>query len=449
MPTPSEIQTSIDSLTTSCDSVCFPLLAAQTSAAGVGISFVVNTVADLPDLATKCIGFGQTVFVKSICVPVISTCTSWVGLDGRVLRRDWPLRQMWTWGRNICGPLGDNTVTNRSSPVREITSSVTWCQTSAGSAFTSAIKTDSTLWTWGYNVQGQLGDNTVTSRSSPVREITSSTTWCQTSAGNSHNSALKTDGTLWTWGYNGCGRLGDNTVTSRSSPVREITSSTTWCQTSSGSFHTSALKTDGTLWSWGNNYCGMLGDTTVTNRSSPVREITSSTTWRQTSAGKGITISAVKTDGTLWSWGCNRCGQLGDNTVTNRSSPVREISSSTTWCQTSASAWTSAIKTDGTLWSWGFNQCGQLGINNTGLLSSPGREITNSTTWCQTSAGSNHNTAIKTDGTLWTWGFNDCGVLGDNTVTNRSSPVREISSSTAWCQTSAGSMTAAILQCYN
>jgi alpha-tubulin suppressor-like RCC1 family protein len=236
---------------------------------------------------------------------------------------------LWGWGGNLCGRLGDNTIVNKSSPVREISSSTTWCQVSAGAVHTAAIKTDRTLWSWGYNVQGQLGTNSVISRSSPVREISSSTTWCQVTVGRYSTAALKTDGSLWAWGY---GQLGDGTTTSRSSPVREITSSTTWCQVSAGYRHTTALKTDGTLWAWGNNTCGQLGDNTVVNKSSPVREITSSSSWCQISGSQNHT-AALKTDSSLWSWGNNGAGRLGDNTTVNKSSPVREITSSSSWCR--------------------------------------------------------------------------------------------------------------------
>jgi alpha-tubulin suppressor-like RCC1 family protein len=397
---------------------------------------VVMSPDDLPDLNSSNIPNGQIVFLGGAYgVPLIASCCEWIGLDGR--KKLYVGVNLWAWGFNGSGPLGDNTTTARSSPVREITSSTNWCQVSAGCFHTSALKTDGSLWTWGNGACGRLGDNTTTARSSPVREITSSTNWCQVSAGGYHTSALKTDGSLWAWGLNTCGRLGDNTNTTRSSPVREITSSTNWCQVSAGCFHTSALKTDGSLWAWGSNNLGRLGDNTATDRSSPVREITSSTNWCQVSAG-GYHTGAIKTDGSLWAWGFNGSGRLGDNTTTSRSSPVREITSSTNWCQVSAGCThTSALKTDGSLWAWGNNGSGRLGDNTATARSSPVQEITSSTNWCQVSAGY-HTSALKTDGSLWSWGNNGSGRLGDNTATARSSPVREITSSTNWCQVSAG-----------
>jgi alpha-tubulin suppressor-like RCC1 family protein len=446
MPTPTEIQTCIDALTTACDSITFPLLAAQTSDAGTGISFTVNSVSDLPDQIANCIGEGQIVFVKSLCVPVISTQTGWQGLDGQFVRRDGVWYLGLAWGSNTCGQLGNNTTTNRSSPVREIFSSLNWCQIAGGGCHTAGIKQDGTLWTWGNNVCGQLGDCSVGPRLSPVREITSSSTWCRVSAGGGHTAALKTDGTLWSWGDNGFGQLGIGVGGAQSAPVREATASTTWCQVAAGFRHTAGVKTDGSLWAWGSNCCGTLGDGTTTNRLTPVREISSSTTWCQVSAAGltgaqgGRTTSAVKTDGTLWSWGYNRCGQLGNNSTVDQLSPVREITSSTTWRQVSVgTAHTAALKTDGSLWAWGQGSLGQLGTGqaNNFFRSSPVREITSSTTWCQVSAGGYHNGAVKTDGSLWTWGFNSSGQLGDNTVVSNASPVREITCC-VWCQVAAG-----------
>jgi len=138
--------------------------------------------------------------------------------------------KLWTWGNNYYGQLGDNTGTDRSSPVQTITGGTNWKQVSCGSRSTAAIKTDGTLWTWGYNLYGQLGDNTGTDRSSPVQTITGGTSWKQVSCGRYFTAAVKTDGTLWAWGDNGYGELGDNTGTSRSSPVQTITGGSNWKQ---------------------------------------------------------------------------------------------------------------------------------------------------------------------------------------------------------------------------
>ena len=384
------------------------------------------------------IGEGTIVYVDKINIPVILSKCRWMSLDGRMFSGD--AYQLWAWGDNGCGRLGDNTTSSRSSPVREVSSSISWCDVSAASNHSAALKSDGTIWSWGRNQCGALGDGTVTDRSSQVREISSSTNWCAVSAGTCgcHSLAIKTDGTLWAWGHALYGKLGDGTAQSKCSPVREASSSTNWCTISAGDAHSAAIKTDGTLWAWGSGACGSLGDNTTVNKTSPVRETTSSTTWCRVSTGL-YHSAAIKTDGTFWAWGWANRGQLGDGTVVDKSSPVREITSSTTWCAISTGRFNSAaIKTDGTLWAWGSNTCGGIGDRTTLDKSSPVREISSSTNWCDVSFGREHSAAIKTDGTLWTWGRNSNGELGDNTTTLRSSPVREISSSTTWSLVSSG-----------
>jgi alpha-tubulin suppressor-like RCC1 family protein len=395
-----------------------------------GAVWVVATPASLPQASLNA---GKLYFVESIETLVYSDGVSWVrAFTAKEI-------QAFAWGLNSSGQLGDNTTVTKSSPVQEITSSTNWCKLSDGIVHTSALKTDGTLWSWGAGACGRLGNNATTNRSSPVQEITLSTNWCTVSAGFEHTGAIKTDGTLWTWGESAGGRLGNNTTaTDRSSPVQEITSSTNWCQISSGFCHTGAVKTDGSLWAWGSGICGRLGDGTTTQRASPVREVTSSTNWCRVSANN-LHSAALKTDGTIWAWGSNNCGQLGDNATAIRCSPVQEITSSTNWCDVSTSCFgVFAIKMDGSLWGWGSNLCGVLGNNNTAFTRSPVQEITSSTNWCEVAGGALHTGAIKADGTIWTWGLNNCGQLGTGDLTTRSSPVQEVTSSTNWCYVSVG-----------
>jgi alpha-tubulin suppressor-like RCC1 family protein len=201
----------------------------------------------------------------------------------------------------------------------------------------AAIKTDGTLWTWGlYGNDGSLGINMSglfqTSRT-PVTTFAGGTNWKQVSCGSAHTLAIKTDGTLWSWGRNTSGQLGDNTTTNRLTPVTTFAGGTNWKQVSGGNFHTAAIKTDGTLWTWGNNSYGRLGDNTATNRSTPVTTFAGGTNWKQVSCGD-LHTTAIKTDGTLWTWGRNYNGQLGDNTSFNqKSTPVTTFAGGTNWKQ--------------------------------------------------------------------------------------------------------------------
>jgi alpha-tubulin suppressor-like RCC1 family protein len=350
--------------------------------------------------------------------------------------------ELWTWGNNSYGQLGDNTVTTRSTPVTTSAGGANWKQVSGGSAYTAAIKTDGTLWTWGANSYGRLGDNTTTNRSTPVTTFAGGTNWKQVACGSAHIAAIKTDGTLWTWGANSYGRLGDNTTTTRSIPVTTFAGGTNWKQVAGGNFHTAAIKTDGTLWTWGRNYYGQLGDNTLDNRIIPVTTFAGGTNWKQVAGGNFYT-AAIKTDGTLWTWGNNNYGQLGDNTLNNRIIPVTTFAGGTNWKQVACgSDHIAAIKTDGTLWTWGRNSYGQLGNNTATNRSIPVTTFAGGTNWKQVAGGGARTAAIKTDGTLWTWGR---GALGDNTTTNRSIPVTTFAGGTNWKQVSCGNVhTAAI-----
>ena len=170
--------------------------------------------------------------------------------------------------------------------MQTIAAGTNWKQVSCGGYHTVAIKTDGTLWLWGDNSNGQLGDSTIADRSSPVQTIAGGTSWKQVSCGARHSAAIKTDGTLWTWGDNGAGQLGDNTITNRSSPVQTIAAGTNWKQVSCSYSNMAAIKTDGTLWTWGNNGGGQLGDNSTTRKSSPVQTIAGGTNWKQASCGQ-------------------------------------------------------------------------------------------------------------------------------------------------------------------
>ncbi len=340
-------------------------------------------------------------------------------------------------GLNDNGQLGDNTTTSKSSLIQTVSYSNDWKQVSAGRS-TVAIKTNGALWGWGRNLEGQLGDNSAINRSSPVQTVSSGTTWKLVSSGFDHSVAIKTDGTLWGWGGNFNGQLGDNSKTNKSSPVQTISGGTNWKLVSGGRQCTVAIKMDGTLWCWGRNTEGQLGDNTVVFKSSPVQTIAGGSNWKSIGCGY-YHNSAIKTDGTLWCWGSSSYGQLGDNSIISKSSPVQTVTGGSNWKSSSCGDnHTAAIKTDGTLWMWGRNTHGQHGVNSVANKSSPVQTISGGTNWKSVSCGYLHTNAIKTDGTLWTWGYNNTGQLGDNTTINKSSPVQTISSGTTWKQVSGG-----------
>jgi alpha-tubulin suppressor-like RCC1 family protein len=352
-----------------------------------------------------------------------------------------PVYYLQGWGYNAYGAVGDGSTIDRSSPV-QIGALTTWSQIATGGQYSMATKIDGTLWTWGYNQFGQLGNGEPVGTypsgrvSSPV-QVGALTTWLSIAAGYSHSLAIKTDGTLWSWGGNygtGMGQLGLGDTAFRSSPV-QIGALTTWSKIAGGSLHTIAVKTDGTMWAWGSGGSGRLGLGNTTDYSSP-KQIGALTTWSKIAAASS-TSAAIKTDGTLWSWGYNYYGNVGDGTTIYRSSPV-QIGALTTWSSIDGGdGYTLAIKTDGTLWSWGYNTTyGNLGDGTTISKSSP-VQVGALTNWSMVSAGNLTSAAIKTDGTLWTWGANGSGSLGLGNTTHRSSPV-QVGSSTTWYSVAAG-----------
>jgi alpha-tubulin suppressor-like RCC1 family protein len=356
---------------------------------------------------------------------------------------------LWNWGYNS-GDLGDSTNVSKSSPVQTIAGGTNWKQVSKGRQHIAAIKTDGTLWLCGLGSNGSLGDSTSVTKSSPVQTIAGGTNWKQVSGGTSFTAAIKTDGTLWLWGTNANGQLGDSTTTSKSSPIQTITGGTNWKQVACGSIYSAAIKTDGTLWAWGSNFYGNLGNSDRSTKSSPVQTIAGGTDWKQVACGYRHS-AAIKTDGTLWLSGGNSFGQLGDSTIVNKSSPVQTIAGGTNWKQVACGYYhTSAIKTDGTLWSFGgttmFGQIGCLGDSTTDPKSSPVQTIAGGTNWKQVACGDLFSVAIKTDGTLWSWGRGDSGQLGDNNTVSKSSPVQTIAGGTNWKQAACGSSSSTAIQ---
>jgi alpha-tubulin suppressor-like RCC1 family protein len=356
---------------------------------------------------------------------------------------------LWGWGDNGYGQLGINNTVYKCTPVTTSTGGTNWVQVDNGyiQGITAAIKTDGTLWTWGRNNYGQLGINvagTTTGRTTPVTTFAGGTNWKQVACNGYYTAAIKTDGTLWTWGRNYSGQLGINVAgatTGRTTPVTTFSGGTNWKQVACGSQHIAAIKTDGTLWVWGLNYRGQVGDNTLTQKNTPVTTFSGGTNWKQVTCGGNSTL-AIKTDGTLWVWGQNSYGQLGNNDANNlagKTTPVTTFAGGTNWKQVSCSGvQTAAIKTDGTLWTWGRNENGTLGINisTIGGRTTPVTTFAGGTNWKQVSCGSGFMAAIKTDGTLWTWG----GVLGFNDGNPRSTPVTTYAGGSNWKQVSCGSL---------
>jgi alpha-tubulin suppressor-like RCC1 family protein len=384
---------------------------------------------------------------------ITDTAAGWSGADFEdvFVRKDCFLEGgLWTLGG--VGP-GNNSTIPRSSPVQTISGGTNWKNSSSGGCQSGGVKTDGTLWIWGGTaLGGTAGNNSTINRSSPVQTISGGTNWKCASFSFNGSAAIKTDGTLWTWGYGCLGALGNNSTIRQSSPVQTISGGTNWKSLSIfhglfGAKHAVAIKTDGTLWTWG-GATAANGDGTTIIRSSPVQTISGGTNWKSASMGYGI-AAAIKTDGTLWTWGGGGQGALGNNATTGQSSPVQTISGGNNWRSVSAGNSVAAIKTDGTLWVWGTGCAGQLGTNSTINQSSPVQTVSGGTNWRSVSTFASFSLygnrgAIKTDGTLWVWGENGQGALGNNATTGQSSPVQTISGGTNWRSVSMGQNPTAI-----
>jgi alpha-tubulin suppressor-like RCC1 family protein len=339
---------------------------------------------------------------------------------------------------------GLNDGVTRSSPT-QIGGNNVWSKIAFGGANALAIKTDGTLWAWGGNSTGSMGLNISTTKSSPT-QVGTSADWANVFTGSNAqpNAAVKTNGTFWIiGGENGNGQLGLNDRVHRSSPV-QLGSGTNW---SAGEFKIAtgdqggmhAIKTDGTLWSWGENIQGSLGTNNTVYRSSPV-QVGTDTSWSTIAAGtRGVV--AVKTNGTLWTWGNAANGQLGTNNTTPIKSSPTQVGSETTWLQATGTFYARyAIKTDGTLWAWGKNDYGQLGLNDRVYKSSP-TQVGSGTDWNKVYSMDANAMATKTNGTLWAWGSSFNGQLGLNDRVSRSSPV-QVGTSATWSSVTQGSSAA-------
>lgn len=340
---------------------------------------------------------------------------------------------IWSWGDNGWGEIGDGTNVMRPSPV-QVGTLTDWVSVEAGGSFSLAIKADGTLWSWGGNAYGTLGDGTTIQHYLPA-QVGAANNWISVSAGYDNAYGIKSDGTLWAWGWNAYGQLGDGTTTQRNAPV-QIGAGNTWVKVSAGYAHVLALKADGTLWAWGENNHGQVGDGTLVNKSTPV-QIGAGTSWESIAAGNTFS-AALRADGTIWSWGDNGAGSLGDGTTTQRTSPV-QAGTATDWVSISVTGYTSlGLKSNGTFWAWGDNTFGEMGNGTTTLSSSP-LQIGTATDWVAFEGGELFALGLKANGTVSAWGRNNTGQIGNGVSgTVETSPVQISGSLSGWLSISAG-----------
>lgn len=360
---------------------------------------------------------------KTSRTPSAVAAQSYVGIGTAVAGANFEMALLadgtvWSWGYNDQGALGFDTPSGQSSSYntpQSVPGISQMTAIAAGSNHSVALRSDGSLWTWGYNLYGQLGDGTTTNHSAPA-QVSGVSNVGTVTAGANHTVIQKLDGTLWAWGYNSSGQLGNGTTTNSSSPT-QITAISNVADVIAGSDTTLFLKSDGTVWGCGNNASGQLGDGTTTNRSTPVQ---SSGLSQVVALAEGASHTvALKADGTVWTWGRNLNGQLGR---TGTSTIPQAVSGLTGLIGVGAGGnSTIAFKADGTVWAWGDNTYGQLGIGSTTGKSTPTQAIGWSNL-ASVSMGGSHTVATQLDGSIWTVGYNALGQLGNGTLINSSTP---------------------------
>ena len=326
---------------------------------------------------------------------------------------------VWAWG---VGTLGDGVKRKRHNPVQvKDLSEVTAIATR------QALRADGTVWTWGGNRFGACGDGTNSPRLSPVQ-----VNGLNGVIAISEGLAVREDGKVWAWGSNDFGQLGDGTTKDSRTPVQVQNIGGITDVAKGGVKYSLALHEDGTVWAWGNNENGNLGDGTYENRPTP----------KQVQGLNGVAAIAayhnsfaLRKDGTVWAWGNNLFGQLGDGTTVHRSTPVQVQGIDGVIAISAGSAHTLALKNDGTIWAWGSNTYGKLGNGTYTVIDVAANQFPSNPNPIKIheineaiaiSAGTQHSLTLKSDGTVWAWGRNTDGELGDGTLIDKYIPVRVV-----------------------
>ena len=313
-----------------------------------------------------------------------------------------------------------------------------WQVCSTGFSHSVLVQADGTLWAFGANADGRTGLGTTVGNTLTPTQVGVDTSWLSASAGTRHSMAVKTDGTLWAFGHNGNGRTGLGTVVGNTLVPTQVGVDTDWAFVVAGLEHTLAIKTTGTLWSFGDNERGETGlGVTIGNTLVPT-QVGVDTDWLFATTQDRHSL-VIKTTGTLWTFGDNEDGRTGLGTGAGDTLVPTQVGVDTDWA--SAAAGTShsvAIKTDGTLWSFGLNQEGQTGLGTTVGDTLVPTQVGVDTDWVFVASGADHSLAIKASGTLWAFGDNAHGETGLGTSVGYTLTPAQVGVDVGWSQVAGG-----------
>ncbi|MBW8050104.1 MAG: T9SS type A sorting domain-containing protein [Cytophagales bacterium] len=307
---------------------------------------------------------------------------------------------VWACGSNGLGQLGTGVPGTKTTPWKALVSDIT--AIAAGYYHTIALRNDSTVWKWGSGIITPV-------QISGLLNITAIAT------GYNHTLVVKDDGTAWAWGGNNVGQLGDSTTTSSSTPVQVAGGINNFIAVAGGNWHSIALRSDSTVWAWGRNNYGQLGDGTTTNRTTPV-QVAGLSNIIAIAAGAEHSL-ALKNDGTVWTWGWNQYGQLGNGTTSQiNSNPIQVFSNSTAIA--AGTFFSMALRIDSTVWTWGWGSYGALGDGTAIQRTSPVLSLYPKS--IAIAAGNWHSMSVRYDSTVWACGYNNDGQLGNDTTSGGS-----------------------------
>lgn len=319
---------------------------------------------------------------------------------------------LWGFGANYNGELGDGTYNVRNT-ISQIGVGSNWLMISTGAEHTIAIKTDGTLWAWGSNTSGQLGDGTTIKKNIPI-QIGTDNNWQSVSTKGWTSFGIKNNGTLWGWGQNTVSNIGLGYYSLNITVPTQVGIENNWKNIYAGHDHNIAIKTDNTLWCWGSNAFGQVGTGVFLGNYLTPTQVGTNTDWKTASTGLYHTL-AIKNNGTLWAWGSNENGALGDGTTTNKNLPI-QIGTSTDWNILSATYNSSyGIKNDGSAWAWGNNSNYELGNGSTTNSYLP-IQIGNESNWKSISCRASHEIALKTDNSIFYWGNNNNAIPNQSNI---------------------------------